>query len=175
MADAFLTMPIFGRVRFGDWDGILNMPQPKDTMRSTTLIWRFARALAFAARGDRAAAEREQQAFEARRKALPADASWVNNKASDIMALASEIISARLAAAPAEAVPHWRRAVAIQDALVYDEPPGWFYPGPGIAGCRPDPRRKARGGGDRPSRRRQPFAAKRPHAVRIDGEPAGSR
>ena len=128
MADAFLTMPIFGRVRFGDWDGILNMPQPKDTMRSTTLVWRFGRALAFAARGDRAAAEREQQAFEARRKALPADASWVNNKASDIMMLASEIISARLAAAPVEAVPHWRRAVAIQDALVYDEPPGWFYP-----------------------------------------------
>ena len=25
-------------------------------------------------------------------------------------------------------MPHWRRAVAIQDALVYDEPPGWFYP-----------------------------------------------
>ena len=29
---------------------------------------------------------------------------------------------------PAEAVPHWEKAVALQDALSYDEPPAWYYP-----------------------------------------------
>src|SRR5205085_6554749 len=28
MADAFLTMPIFARARFGAWDELLKMPQP---------------------------------------------------------------------------------------------------------------------------------------------------
>jgi hypothetical protein len=25
-------------------------------------------------------------------------------------------------------VAHWRKAVEIQDAFVYDEPPAWYYP-----------------------------------------------
>ena len=37
-------------------------------------------------------------------------------------------MAGRLAPTPAEAVPHWQRAVAAQDALSYDEPPDWYYP-----------------------------------------------
>ena len=128
MADAFFTMPIFARVRFADWESILRMPQPKDTLHSTTLVWHFARALAFAARGDHQQAVREQQAFEAGRQAVPADALWGSNKAVGVLNLASEVAAARLAANPDDAVAHWRRAVALQDALTYDEPPPWYYP-----------------------------------------------
>ena len=31
-------------------------------------------------------------------------------------------------ALPISSLPHWRRAVELQDALTYDEPPGWCYP-----------------------------------------------
>jgi Flp pilus assembly protein TadD len=44
------------------------------------------------------------------------------------MRLASESLKARLATNPTEGCTHWRQAVEIQDQLVYDEPPGWYYP-----------------------------------------------
>jgi len=129
MADAFFTMPVFARARFAAWDDILQMPQPGPKMPATGLIMHYARAMAYAARGDRTAAGREQDVFESGRKQVPADAPWgTNNKASDVLALASECIAARLAGSPAEAVPHWQKAIAMQDALVYDEPPAWYYP-----------------------------------------------
>ena len=78
---------------------------------------------AFAARGERAAAIREQTVFETLRTGTPADTPWGMNKASDVLAMASAVLEARLAGTSAEAVPHWRRAVAMQDALGYDEPP----------------------------------------------------
>ncbi len=31
MADAFNAFPVLGRVRFRDWDGILKLPQPKES------------------------------------------------------------------------------------------------------------------------------------------------
>jgi hypothetical protein len=126
MADAFSTVTYFGWVRFGEWDTILKLPDPKQPQ--STSVWHFARALAFAARKDRAAAVREQATFEEARKGVPADAQWGLNKATDTMALASEVMAARLAATPEESIAHWRKAVAMQDALVYDEPPPWYYP-----------------------------------------------
>jgi hypothetical protein len=128
LADAFLTMPIFARVRFGDWNGILTMPPPKQNQPATTLILHYARALANHALGNQPAAALEQSAFEAGRKQVPADAPWgINNKAADVLAIASEILAAKLGNA-GDAVAHLRRAVELQDALVYDEPPAWYYP-----------------------------------------------
>jgi tetratricopeptide (TPR) repeat protein len=129
MADGFVAIPIFNQVRLGDWDGILEMPQPKQTLHLTNATWRYARAWAFVARGNRDAAAAEQAAFEAIRKQVPAEVPWgINNKAPDILAVASSVIAARVAATPAEAIPHWQHAVELSDALVYDEPPAWYYP-----------------------------------------------
>jgi tetratricopeptide (TPR) repeat protein len=128
MADTFNAVTIFGRVRLRDWNGILNLPQPQDSLRASTAAWHYARALAFAARGDRAAAAREQAALETVRATAPANKGWGHSKAQDVMAIAAETVAARLAPTPAEAVPHWQRAVAVQDGLSYDEPPAWYYP-----------------------------------------------
>ena len=80
------------------------------------------------ARGDRAGAVEEQRGFEEARAKVPADSVWGNNRAADVLGMAGEILAARVADSPALAVPHWERAVAMQDALVYDEPPAWYYP-----------------------------------------------
>jgi hypothetical protein len=50
------------------------------------------------------------------------------NASGDVMALAAEIVAERFSATPAESLPHWEKAVALQDALGYDEPPAWYYP-----------------------------------------------
>lgn len=128
VADFFRAWTAFGRVRFQDWDGILKTPQPKPAMKLETFVWRYSRVLALAGRGDRAAALKEKAAFDELRKSLPADGSWSTNKLGDATALAAEVVEARLAATPAQAVDHWRRAVDMQDKMTYDEPPAWYYP-----------------------------------------------
>jgi tetratricopeptide (TPR) repeat protein len=126
MADAFSTVTYMGWLRFNDWDEILKMPETK--MPAGMAIRHFARAMAFTARKDAAAANGERAAFEAIRKATPADAQFGQNKAADVLAIASAVLDARMAATPEQAAVHWRHAVELQDALVYDEPPAWYYP-----------------------------------------------
>jgi tetratricopeptide (TPR) repeat protein len=125
MADAFLPVTKFGLLRFGEWDAILKVPQPKPVQKVSIAFWHFSRAMAFQAKGDAAGASRERTAFEAARKELPADAPWGQNQAGPILSLAEELLAARV---DGDAVGHLRRAVEIQDGLVYDEPPAWYYP-----------------------------------------------
>ncbi|HWB96404.1 MAG TPA: hypothetical protein VG672_06870, partial [Bryobacteraceae bacterium] len=127
-ADSFLPVPMLAYVRFGDWDSLLKMPQPKPGMKTSTTVWHFGRAMALSAKGDKPGAARERDAFEKMRAQVAVEAPWGQNKASVLLHLASEVISARLADSPAEAIPHWQRAVQMQDTLVYDEPPAWYYP-----------------------------------------------
>jgi hypothetical protein len=53
---------------------------------------------------------------------------WGNNKPAAVLEIASAVMAARLAASPAASIPKWQRAVELQDALVYDEPPAWDHP-----------------------------------------------
>jgi Tfp pilus assembly protein PilF len=50
------------------------------------------------------------------------------NSGDAVLRLASTIIDARLAADDKTAIELWKKAVAAQDALSYDEPPAWYYP-----------------------------------------------
>jgi hypothetical protein len=53
---------------------------------------------------------------------------WMFNPAAKIMNLAAAILEARLTTDERVAIERWKRAVAEQDALAYDEPPPWYYP-----------------------------------------------
>jgi tetratricopeptide (TPR) repeat protein len=128
LADPFLAWTEFAPMRFQDWNAVMKSPQPKPSMKMQTFIWRYGRVLALAAQGDRTGALREHAAFEEARKALSPDGFWGNNKPAAAAAMAAEVVAARLAATPAGAVPHWRRAVEMQDGMTYDEPPAWYYP-----------------------------------------------
>jgi tetratricopeptide (TPR) repeat protein len=128
MADAFSALGAFTYVRFGEWESILKLPAPNAKMVASQSAWRYARTLALAARGDNSAATTEKQQFEELRSKIPADAPWGQNKAQDVMHLASEVLAARLSADFNTASEHWKRAVDLQDHLGYDEPPAWYYP-----------------------------------------------
>jgi hypothetical protein len=128
MMQPFAAWPVFTQVRLGDWDAVMKQPRPDDKLSIGLAVWHYARVLALVARGDRAAAVEEQRGFEGARAKVGTDPVWGNNRAADVLAMAGEILAARVADSPALAVPHWERAVAMQDALVYDEPPAWYYP-----------------------------------------------
>lgn len=128
MLDPFVELPLLTRVRFNLWDEVLQAPAPDAKFPAATAMYHYSRATAFAARGERAHALKERDAFEAARKKMPADRAWGNNTAASLLELAGEVVAARVAESPADAVPHWKRAATIQDGLVYDEPPDWYYP-----------------------------------------------
>jgi tetratricopeptide (TPR) repeat protein len=132
--EGFMTVPIAVEVRFQKWDQILAMPQPPAAMQTTTVFWHFARGMALAAKGKVAEAEAEHRIVSEAADKTPPDqvfAMPVNNKAKDVLNIATNVLGAKIAQAKhdsAGAVSLLRRAVAIQDTLKYDEPPDWFYP-----------------------------------------------
>jgi tetratricopeptide (TPR) repeat protein len=128
MVDAFVPLTLFALARFEQWDGVLAEAAPNQKSIASTALYHWGRALAFHGKGDAAGSAREQKEFEALRRRTPPSYSWLNNKASSVLALASATLNARLASTEAAAIPYWRRAVLLQDGLIYDEPPAWFYP-----------------------------------------------
>ncbi len=132
--EGFMTVPLAVEVRFQKWDQILAMPQPPAAMQTTTVFWHFARGMALAAKGKVAEAEAEHHIVSEAADKTPPDqvfAMPVNNKAKDVLNIATNVLGAKIAQAKhdsAGAVSLLRRAVAIQDTLKYDEPPDWFYP-----------------------------------------------
>ncbi len=127
--DQFVPTPWFVLLRFGKWDRMLAEPAPSnEKLPVTRAIWRYGRALALKGKGDLEKARAEQSAFEKARAAVPADALWINNRAQALLDIAGLILQARLANGDRAAIPHLRKAAALQDALVYDEPPPWYFP-----------------------------------------------
>jgi tetratricopeptide (TPR) repeat protein len=90
--------------------------------------------MALAAKGKVAEAETEHHIVSEAADKTPPDqvfAMPVNNKAKDVLTIATNVLGAKIALAKkdsANAIAMLRRAVAVQDSLKYDEPPDWFYP-----------------------------------------------
>ena len=127
MVDPFLSMVLFTNLRFAQWDEIMKAAEPPSNAPVSAALWRFARTVALSAKGDHNGAVRERDALETARKKVT-DRPWLNNQAADVLAVASEVAAARAANTPAAAIEHFQRAVKLQDALVYDEPPPWYQP-----------------------------------------------
>jgi len=132
MAEMFLPIPTFVLLRFQRWNDVLQIPAPDPSLPITNLMWHFARGLAYAATGDIPNAESERKAFSSAKKAIPADALFsATNKAGPVLPLAEAVLDAKIAMAKGAkkpAIAYWKKAVAAQDALAYDEPPAWYYP-----------------------------------------------
>lgn len=118
------------RVRFGKWDALLAMKDPGAQAPYLQAMWRYGRAVAFAAKGQPTPALAEQRAFNAFVDAIPADTELGPlNSARAIMAVARASLEGELALRRgelAQAISAFQRAVKAQDALGYDEPPPWF-------------------------------------------------
>jgi tetratricopeptide (TPR) repeat protein len=117
-------------VMFGRWSEALNAPMPPAELTVATGLAHYARGVAFAATGNAAetgvALERVKQAAATAKAARPPD--WPTNRVLDIAthALAGEI--ATRAGRLEEGIVEFGTAVEIEDQLLYDEPPLWYYP-----------------------------------------------
>jgi tetratricopeptide (TPR) repeat protein len=132
--EGFMTIPIAVNIRFRRWDDILQSKAPDPEMKTTTVFWHFGRGMALAGKGKVDDAQAEYKIVRAAEEQTPPDVVFampVNNKAKDILKIASDVLGAKIAIAKndrEEAISLLREAVMMQDSLKYGEPPDWFFP-----------------------------------------------
>ncbi|MBL9203877.1 MAG: hypothetical protein JNN01_02230 [Opitutaceae bacterium] len=128
----FTWLPLVTQLRFGRWDAVLDQVEPPADQPFDRAIWRYARARAYAARSDAAAAQRELEALE--KLAESAEVKAVDNPAfpaSPTLQVARHLARASVAQAKgdrATQIAQLREAVAAEHALPYMEPSFWWYP-----------------------------------------------
>jgi tetratricopeptide (TPR) repeat protein len=131
--EAFVPLKTHVLVRFGRWDDLIGQPLPDDLdlYCSTAATIHYGRGVAHAARGQLAQAQAEREAFADAYARIPDTRYLFNNTARDILAIAFEMLNGEIAYREGrfdEAFEKLRHAIALDDALPYDEPWGWMQP-----------------------------------------------
>ncbi|MEM1435984.1 MAG: hypothetical protein AAGG11_18140, partial [Pseudomonadota bacterium] len=133
VAQHFLMQPTFAQVRFADWQRILDAPAPDDDLLYARGIWHYARGQAYAGLGQNEAARTELEALVALRAdpAIAELAFFNRHSAEVLLEVAETVLTGVLQVADGDlttAIPTLQRAVALEDAIPYNEPPDWFFP-----------------------------------------------
>ena len=131
-AEGNVAMPLEVMVRFGLWDEILAEPEKyTDKMWFTRAFHHAARAIAYAAKGDTVNARKAQSIFLERAKLVPKEDFVSNNSCEALLAVAIPMVEGEILIAEGKidsGIEQLRAAVQKEDALKYDEPPGWLIP-----------------------------------------------
>jgi tetratricopeptide (TPR) repeat protein len=130
MVEGITAASLLIRLRFGKWLDVIRAPMATAGPYSTAAS-HFARGVAFAELGNIAGAQSERRMLEEARGKLTDDPGVTQNNPKDLAAVAASVLDARIAMASgdrAAAIAAYRKAVATEDTLNYDEPPDWYYP-----------------------------------------------
>lgn len=132
-AEAFVGMKQHVLVRFGRWADIIeqDLPTDQELYSSTTALMRYAKSVAHSALGNVEGAEREKAAFLAAKDRVPETRRVHNNIVVDLLEVAEAMLEGELEYRRGNhdgAFEHLRRAVQVEDDLLYDEPWGWMQP-----------------------------------------------
>jgi len=130
LAEGYVAMPLEVLVRFGRWDEILAEPEHyADYMFFTRAFHHAARAIAFAAKGDVTNARKAQAVYLERARLVPKEDFLSNNPCEAIFGVATPMIEGEILIADGktdDGIAQLRTAIIAEDALKYDEPPGWL-------------------------------------------------
>ena len=131
IADGFMPTALHVLIRFGRWNQILDEPEPPAWRLFSRAERHFARSVAFSALGDTDLARREIELLDEVAAGLTDEWKMGNNLATDVIAIARTMAAGELAFRNGntnQAFALLRKAVAMEDGLSYDEPPGWMQP-----------------------------------------------
>lgn len=129
--DPYMMVALDVMKRFGRWDDILKEPKPPKELPITTAWWYFSRAVAHAAKGEVKEAEGEQKAFRTAVSKIPQDAVMAINPAHKVLTITEHFLEGEIAYRKGEmdrSVAAMRKAIAVEDDLLYMEPPEWIQP-----------------------------------------------
>jgi tetratricopeptide (TPR) repeat protein len=130
--ESFLPTGVLIMTRFGRWDDLLKTKEPGAQTPITRALWHWGRGVALAGTGKTNEAEAERKTFLSLVQGIPPDTPYGSqNTAGGVLKIAEHFLSARIARAKGDkkgAIEFLRKAVEAEDALAYDEPPGWYHP-----------------------------------------------
>jgi tetratricopeptide (TPR) repeat protein len=131
-AEFWGAMPMEVMVRFGMWDQVLAEPDNyPDYMPGTRAFHHAARAIAYAAKGETENARKEQAIFAQKAKLVPKEEVFSNSPTESILAVATHMVEGEILVRENKldaGIAELREAIKLEDALHYDEPPGWMIP-----------------------------------------------
>jgi tetratricopeptide (TPR) repeat protein len=131
--ESYISMKQHVYIRFGKWREIIaeELPADRELYCTTVASIHYAKGVAHAALGEVAAAERERELFLAAKAKVPKTRRLHNNICNDLFEIAEAMLDGEIEYRKKNydtAFAHLRRAVALDDALPYDEPWGWIQP-----------------------------------------------
>lgn len=129
--DGIMPSTFHALIRFGRWAEILAEPAYDDYRLVSNAVRLYARSVACSALGRTAQARTEMAAFNAAMKAIPTDWYIFNNPVDRVLPIAQAMVEGELLwreGKTTQAFARLREGIAAEDALIYDEPPGWMLP-----------------------------------------------
>lgn len=118
-------------VRFGKWDQILQEPDYPEYRLVSRAVRRYARSIAYSALGQTSDARDEMAKFTQAANEIPPEWFIFNNQVSKVLPIAHAMIEGELLYREGQkeaAYAKLREGIVAEDALIYDEPPGWMLP-----------------------------------------------
>ncbi len=133
VAQHFYSQPLYAKVRFADWQGILDTPEPADDLIYARGIWHYARGQAFVGLNDQATAKQElAKLVELRSLPETKTLRFFNREGAPILLeIAETVLTGSIAANAGDlqtAISLFETAVVMEDSLPYTEPPEWYFP-----------------------------------------------
>ncbi len=132
IVEGFYAMPLETLVRFGRWDDVLAEPENyADYMPFARAFHHAARAIAFAAKGDTAAARKAQAIYLERAKLCPKEEVFGHSTVEAILSVVTPMVEGEILLREGKldaGLAALRAAVKQEDTLKYDEPPDWLIP-----------------------------------------------
>lgn len=129
----FASVPLLAYTRFGKWNEILTTPSPNGQIKHLKLIWHYARGIAFIRKSNPKEAQEELDAI----KEMMNDPELENlvaagfDNSNSIAKVAYEVVAGELASFKGnlpKAIEHLKKAVELEDHLIYTEPAAWYIP-----------------------------------------------
>lgn len=127
----YAAHPHVTMARFEKWSDVLAEPLPDQRFATALGLAHYARGLALLATGRTDDAKQELSALNAIARDVSPDERAMNNKAVDLLAIATLVLEGKIAENTGDVktgVARLEEAVRREDALSYDEPPDWWYP-----------------------------------------------
>ena len=133
LVEGYFGLKYHALIRFGKWEELIDMPAPidPDLYLVTTAIYRYSRALAYAASGDLSSADIEQKLFKDAFERVPETRMMFNNKCIDLLNIADSMLMGEIEYRKNNfevAFKYLTMAIENEDSLPYDEPWGWMQP-----------------------------------------------
>jgi tetratricopeptide (TPR) repeat protein len=129
--ETFLAQPLYVMVRFGMWDRILAEPEPAESNLFVRGVWHYARGMAYANTGSKRKANSELKKLRKARERVGTDYGIGFGSGPLLLTIAELVLNGDLDSKSGKydrAIATLARAARLEDSLLYNEPPDWYFP-----------------------------------------------